>query len=50
MKKNSVVVRREQASIIVDVIRFLLQHSCIEYDGPKTHGKAKNIVGLMGGT
>lgn len=35
MEKNSVAVRREQGSIIVDVIRFLLQHSCIEYDGPK---------------
>lgn len=36
MEKNAVAVRREQASIIVDVIRFLLQHSCIEYDGPNT--------------
>lgn len=35
MEKNLVAVRRERASIIVDIIRLLLQHSCVEYDGPK---------------
>lgn len=35
MEKNSVVVRRERANIILDMVRFLLQYSCIEYDGPK---------------
>ena len=35
MGKNLVAVRRERASIIVDIIRLLLQHSCVEYGGPK---------------
>ena len=39
--RNAVVIRREWMEVALDIIRFFLQHSTVEFDGKARKAKVK---------